>query len=105
MIINISSVHARCSWVFSFLLRAGGYWNNALNAGPSYRNANNSPTNSNRHISTHLELRYHLGSLEQRINQNLVFCRVKHTTNPGMSVSISQRVERSRPLVRLWWFA
>jgi len=98
-------VHARCSWVFSFLLLAGGNWNNALNAGPSYRNTNNSPTNSNRNNSTHLELRSHLGSLEQRINQNLVFYRVKHTTNPGMSVSISQRVERSHLSGRLRWFA
>lgn len=98
---NMLLVRARCSGFFDFLLRAGGNWNNGLNAGPSYRNANNTPSNSNRNISTHLELRYLLGGLEQRANPNPANRRVKHTTNPQMGASISSRVERSHLLVRL----
>lgn len=94
-------VRAYCVGVFSGVLLAGSNWNNALNAGPSYRNANNSPTNSNRNNGTHLELRYHLGSLEQRTDRNLEYLQVKHTTNPQMGASISSRVDRSHLLVRL----
>lgn len=94
-------VRAYCVGVFSGVLLAGSNWNNALNAGPSYRNANNTPSNSNRNISTHLELRYLLGGLEQRANPNPANRRVKHTTNPQMGASISSRVERSHLLVRL----
>ena len=101
MMTYIKSVHARCSGFFAFLLLAGGNWNNGLNAGPSYRNTNNTPSNSNRNISTHLELRYLLGSLEQRTNQNPVNHWVKHTTNPQMGASISSRVERYNLWVRL----
>jgi hypothetical protein len=102
MVTYIKLVHARSSGLFAFLLLAGGNWNNGLNAGPSYRNTNNTPSNSNRNISTHLELRYLLGGLEQRTNQNPVNHWVKHTTNPQMGASISLGAERSHLLVRLW---
>jgi hypothetical protein len=98
---NILLVRARCSWLVLFLLLAGGNWNNALNAGPSYRNANNTPSNSNRNNATRLELRSLLGSLEQRTNQNLEYIWVKYTTNPQMGASISSRVDRSHLLVGL----
>lgn len=78
------------------ILHAGGNWNNALNAGPGYRNANNSPTNSNRNNCTHVELRpYPLGGPEQRTDLNPALGgRVKHTTGPQRSVS-TRPVERS----------
>jgi hypothetical protein len=89
-----------CGCWFCFLL-AGGNWNNGTNAGPGYRNANNTPSNSNRNISTHLELRSRLSGPEQRAGQNPVFGRVKHTTDPQRGVSTSGRVERSPLLVGL----
>ena len=49
-----------------FLL-AGSNWNNATNEGVANRNANNVATNTNRNISTHLELRT-TSSPEQRFN-------------------------------------
>lgn len=42
----------------SLLLKAGGNWNNALQAGPGYRNGNNSTSNSNRNNGAHVELRF-----------------------------------------------
>lgn len=78
----------------SFLL-AGGNWNNARNAGPGYRNANNTVSNSNRNIGTHLELRSLLSGPEQRTGRNPALGgRVKHTTGPQRSVS-TRPVERS----------
>jgi hypothetical protein len=77
----------------SFLL-AGGNWNNARNAGPGYRNANNTVSNSNRNIGTHVELRYLLGGPEQRTGPNPDDLGVKHTTDPQRSVS-TRPVERS----------
>lgn len=70
----------------AFFLLAGGNWNNGLNAGPSYRNTNNSVTNSNRNIGTHVELRSFLGGPEQRTDQSLIF-ETKHTTSPKGSIS------------------
>lgn len=76
------------------LLLAGSNWNNARNAGPGYRNANNTVSNSNRNIGTHVELRYPLGGPEQRTGPNPDDLGVKHTTDPQRSVS-TRPVERS----------
>jgi hypothetical protein len=92
------AVRARFGGASPVLLLAGGNWNNALNAGPGYRNANNTVTNSNRNIGTHLELRSRLSGPEQRTDPNLTIVGgggVKHTTNPLDSVSIHNLVERS----------
>ncbi len=78
------------------ILHAGGNWNNALNAGPGYRNANNSPTNSNRNNCTHVELRpYPLGGPEQRTDPNPEHPGVKNTTGPQRGVSTCRAAERS----------
>jgi len=80
---------------FPGILLAGGNWNNARNAGPANQNANNSPTNSNRNIGTHLELRSLLSGPEQRTCRNPALGgRVEHTTGPQRSVS-TRPVERS----------
>jgi hypothetical protein len=58
-------------------------WNNSLNAGVSYRNANNNPSNSNRNISTHLKLR--INALpEQQHNQRFT---AKYTTRDQPRIS------------------
>lgn len=88
-------VRARFGGASPVLLLAGGNWNNALNAGPSYRNANGAVANSHRTIGTHLELRYRLSGPEQRTDPNHTAGEVKHTTNPLDSVSIHNLVERS----------
>ena len=90
-------VRARHCGLLSVLLLAGGNWNNGRNAGPSYRNANNTVSNVNSNNGTHLELRYRLSGPEQRTDPNLTTpCGVKHTTYPLDSVSIRiQPVERS----------
>lgn len=78
------------------ILHAGGNWNNALNAGPGYRNANNSPTNSNRNNCTHVELRpYHLGGPEQRTDPSPDVVGAKYTTGPQRGVSTRRAAERS----------
>ena len=59
------------------VLLAGGNWNNGTNAGVSYRNSNNVATNTNRNISTHLELRS-LSSPEQRFNPTLQWSNTRH---------------------------
>ena len=88
---------------FPGILLAGGNWNNARNAGPGYRNANNGPTNSNRNIGTRLELRSRLGGPEQRTGRNPAFGgRVEHTTGPQRSVS-TRPVERSPLSAGLRW--
>ena len=88
----------------SFLL-AGGNWNNGTNAGPGYRNANNSPTNSNRNICTHLELRSPLSGPEQRTGRNPALGGgVEHTTGPQRGVS-TRPVERSPLPAGLRWSA
>lgn len=60
-------------------------WNNSLNAGVSYQNANNNPSNSNRNISTHLELRKNAIS-EQQYNQ--ICTTDEHTTKGLPCISI-----------------
>jgi hypothetical protein len=87
---------------FPGILLAGGNWNNARNAGPGYRNANNGPTNSNRNIGTHLELRSRLSGPEQRTGPNPDVFGVKHTTDPQRSVS-TRPVERSPLSAGLRW--
>ena len=56
----------------SLLLKAGGNWNNALQAGPGYRNGNNSTSNSNRNNGAHVELRFVIkkNEPEQHTNQS-----------------------------------
>lgn len=57
-------------------------WNNSLNAGVSYQNANNNPSFSARDISTHLELR--INALpEQQHNQ---LCIYRQIHNEGVAV-------------------
>jgi len=96
------SVRARIREGSRVFLLAGANWNNALNAGPTCRNANNSPTYSNRNIGTHLELRSRLGGPEQRTDQNPGHPGVKHTTGPQRSVS-TRPVERSPLSAGLRW--
>jgi hypothetical protein len=88
----------------SFLL-AGGNWNNGRNAGPGYRNANNTVSNSNRNNGTHVELRSRLSGPEQRTGRNPALGgRVEHTTGPQRSVS-TRPVERSPLSAGLRWSA
>ena len=60
-------------------------WNNSLNAGVSYRNANNTPSNSNRNISAHLELRNNAISEQQR---NQICTADEHKTKEPPCISI-----------------
>lgn len=88
----------------SFLL-AGGNWNNGRNAGPGYRNANNTVSNSNRNNGTHVELRFRLSGPEQRTGRNPALGgRVEHTTGPQRSVS-TRPAERSPLSAGLRWSA
>ncbi len=78
-------VRARYGGSARVFLLAGGNWNNGQNAGPSYRNANNDVTNSNRNNGTHLELRYRLGSPDQRTDLSpgeVILSRAKDDTMP-----------------------
>lgn len=54
-------------------LLAGGNWNNAGNAGPSYLNSNNTLSNVNANIGTHLELKIAMSSPEHQFNQNQIY--------------------------------
>ena len=60
-------------------------WNNSLNAGVSYRNANNTPSNSNRNISAHRELRNNAISEQQR---NQICTADEHKTKEPPCISI-----------------
>ena len=60
-------------------------WNNGLNAGVRYRNANNTPSNSNRNISAHLELRNNAISEQQR---NQICTADEHKTKERPCISI-----------------
>lgn len=59
-------------------LLAGGNWNNAGKAGVGYLNANNTASNVNSNIGTHLELM--TSSPEHHPNPNQGYL-VKHITN------------------------
>jgi hypothetical protein len=79
---KIRSVWSGCVGV----LLVSSNWNNGTKAGVSYRNSNNSPSNSNANISTHLELKPVLSGPEQQPNPNLIR-QVKHKANhPGVLV-------------------
>ena len=88
-------VRARHCGLLSVLLLAGGNWNNGRNAGPSYRNANNTVSNSNRNNGTHVELRFRLSGPEQRTDLSPNFVGAKYTTSPqesaGTRVSAAER--------------
>ena len=84
----------------SFLL-AGGNWNNGRNAGPGYRNANNTVSNSNRNNGTHVELRFRLSGPEQRTNPSPDTVGAKYTTGPQRGVSTRRAAERSPLLAGL----
>lgn len=81
-----------------FFLLAGGNWNNARNAGPSYRNANNTPSNSNRNIGTHVEPRSRLSGPEQRTCLSPGTAVAKHTTDPQRGASTGREAVGRSPL-------
>jgi hypothetical protein len=72
-------------------LLAGGNWNNSTNTGVSYRNTNNTVSNSNRNISTHVELRYRPSGPEQRTGQSPDTVGAEHTTDPQEGASTRLR--------------
>ena len=78
----------------SFLL-AGGAWSAGRNAGPGYRNANNTVSNSNRNNGTHVELRFRLSGPEQRTDPSPDDVGAKDKTRPqesaGTRVSAAER--------------
>ncbi len=68
-------------------LLAGSNWNNAGNAGPRYLNANNTVSNVNSNIGTHVELKSTLSSPEQQPDLNQITHLVKQKAIlPGVSV-------------------
>lgn len=88
-------VRARHCGGLPLLLLAGGNWNNARNAGPGYRNANNTVSNSNRNNGTHVELRFRLSGPEQRTDPSPDNVGAKDKTRPqesaGTRVSAAER--------------
>ena len=88
-------VRARHCGGLPLLLRAWGNWNNARNAGPGYRNANNTVSNSNRNNGTHVELRFRLSGPEQRTHPSPDDVGAKDKTRPqesaGTRVSAAER--------------
>ena len=58
----------RWFWCIRFLL-SGGNWNNAGKAGVGYLNANNTASNVNSNIGTHLELRKSDPEQHHNLNQ------------------------------------
>lgn len=78
-------VRARHCGGLPLLLLAGGNWNNARNAGPGYRNANNTVSNSNRNNGTHVELRFRLSGPEQRTDPSPDNVGAKDKTRPQES--------------------
>jgi len=88
-------VRARHCGGLPLLLLAGGNWNNARNAGPGYRNANNTVSNSNRNNGTHVELRFRLSGPEQRTDPSPDDVGAKDKTRPqesaGTRVSAAER--------------
>jgi len=88
-------VRARHCGGLPLLLLAGGNWNNGRNAGPGYRNANNTVSNSNRNNGTHVELRFRLSGPEQRTDPSPDDVGAKDKTRPqesaGTRVSAAER--------------
>ena len=88
-------VRARHCGGLPLLLLAGGNWNNGRNAGPGYRNANNTVSSSNRNNGTHVELRFRLSGPEQRTDPSPDDVGAKDKTRPqesaGTRVSAAER--------------
>jgi hypothetical protein len=80
-------------WARRVLLLGGGNWNNTDNAGPSYLNANNESSNSNRNIGAHLELRLS-GSEQQHIPYRFVRSNTQHSLWPVLVGSPKVRAAR-----------
>lgn len=84
-----------CIWwaVLVFLL-GGGNWNNAGKAGPSYLNANNVSSISDRNIGAHLELRQMSGSEQQHIQHRVIRSNTLHSLWPVLVGSPTVRAVR-----------
>ena len=88
-------VRARYGGSALSFLRAGGIWSFARSAGPGYRYAYHTVSNSNRNNGTHVELRFRLSGPEQRTDPSPDIVGAKDTTGPqgsaGTRVSAAER--------------
>ena len=76
------------------VLLVGSNWNNGTKAGVSYRHSNNSSSNVNPNIGTHLEIMSVLSGPEQLPNRNLIH-QVKYKANPPGVLVLLGRFSRN----------